>query len=65
VAAVNKDKLKGKGNQAMGTGKEKAGQWTDDPEMEGEGKGQKARGKAQETWGDVKDKARDLKDKAT
>jgi len=62
---MNEEKLKGKGNEAMGAGKEKAGEWTDDPEMESEGNAQKMKGKAQGAWGDVKERAGDVKDKVT
>ncbi len=62
---MNEEKLKGKGNEAIGAGKEKVGDWTDDPEMEQEGTEQKYKGKAQGAWGDAKEKVEDLKDKVT
>jgi uncharacterized protein YjbJ (UPF0337 family) len=58
-----RDKLEGKGKEAMGGAREKAGEWTDDPELESEGKAQKWEGKGQGFAGDVKDKAEDVKDK--
>jgi uncharacterized protein YjbJ (UPF0337 family) len=42
-------------DQVEGEVKEKAGELTDDKDMQDEGK-------AQETWGDVKDKAGDVED---
>ncbi len=50
----NKDKLKGKVDQAKGSVQEKAGRATGDPDMEGRGTANKAGGKIQEKVGDIK-----------
>jgi uncharacterized protein YjbJ (UPF0337 family) len=54
-------------DEAEGTMKEKAGELTDDKQLEGEGKAQGAMGDAKEKAGDAKDaigdKADDLSDK--
>lgn len=64
---MDNDKIKGKGDEAMGGVKEKAGEWTGDHDMEHEGHGQKMKGKAEGAMGDMKDKAEDamggMKDK--
>ena len=49
-----KDKVKGKVDQASGTVKEKAGQATDDPDLQDEGTGEKVKGKVQEKVGYIK-----------
>ncbi len=59
------DRIKGKANDIIGTGKEKAGRATDDPDLEAEGTEQKTEGKVQETVGKVKDKVEEIKDKIT
>jgi uncharacterized protein YjbJ (UPF0337 family) len=48
------DQLRGKANEAIGTVKEKVGKATDDPELEGEGQGQKVGGKVEKKVGDIK-----------
>lgn len=62
---MTQEKMKGKGNEAVGGAKEKVGEVTGDRDMEAEGEAQKDKGKVQGAWGDVKDKAEDLKDKVT
>ena len=62
---MDKDKLKGKANEAMGGAKSKAGEMSGTDQMHAEGENQQMKGKAQGAMGDVKDKARDLKDKVS
>lgn len=50
----NKDKLKGKVDQAKGSVQEKTGRATGDPDMEDRGTANKAGGKIREKVGDVK-----------
>jgi uncharacterized protein YjbJ (UPF0337 family) len=62
---MTSDRAKGAAKDALGTGKEKAGQATGDEELEAEGKGDKLEGKAQGAGGKLKEKAGDLKRKVT
>jgi len=57
---MDKDRIEGKKEQAKGFIKEKAGQLTNDAELEAEGKVDRAAGKVREGVGKVKDKARDV-----
>lgn len=59
------DKLKGKANEMAGAARRKAGDVTDNEEMEAKGVEQQYKGKAQGAVGAVKDKAEDAKDKVT
>ena len=63
-----KNKAKGKGNQAMGGIREKAGEATGNEEMESKGRGQQMKGDSQETLGKaqgaMKDAAGAAKDAA-
>ena len=52
----NKDRAEGAAHQVKGTIKEKVGQVTNDPEMEGEGTGEKIGGKIQKKVGDIEKK---------
>lgn len=52
----NRDEAKGKVKQATGTAKEKAGDWTDDEDLEAEGKAEHAEGDIQEKYGKAKRK---------
>jgi uncharacterized protein YjbJ (UPF0337 family) len=55
-----RDRYEGKGKEALGSLKEKAGEVSGDEEMEAEGKGEKYEGKGQEAWGESqRDHARD------
>ena len=54
MSTPNKDEVEGKWEQAKGWVKDKAGEVTNDPELEAEGEAQRTGGKAQETWGKVK-----------
>ena len=49
-----KDKVKGAFHEAKGTVKEKAGEITDNPNLEAKGKAEKIAGKVQEKIGQVK-----------
>jgi uncharacterized protein YjbJ (UPF0337 family) len=49
-----KDEVKGKLHEAKGTIKEKAGQLTNDPDLEAEGTGEKVGGKIQNKVGQIK-----------
>ena len=53
---MNKDELKGKANQFKGKAKEKAGELTDNPELQGEGLADRAKGTVQEGFGKAKRK---------
>ncbi len=54
MSVPNKDEVDGKWEQAKGWVKDKAGEVTNDPELEAEGEAQNAAGKGQETWGKFK-----------
>jgi len=58
----NKDEVKGKAEQAKGVVKEKAGQMTNDPDLEAEGAVDEASGKAREVIGTGKRKIADAAD---
>lgn len=60
---MNKDELKGKIDQAKGYVKEKAGELTDDPELEIQGKVEKAGGKVREAYGQAKREAKEVVDR--
>jgi uncharacterized protein YjbJ (UPF0337 family) len=61
---MDKDRIKGKADQAKGYVKEKVGQVTNDPDLEAEGQMDRAKGKVEEGLGKVKDKAREIADAA-
>jgi len=54
MSVPNKDEVKGKWEQAKGWVKDKAGEVTNNPDLEAEGEAQNAAGKGQETWGKFK-----------
>ena len=54
MAIPNKDEVKGKWEQIKGTVKDKAGELTNDPDLEAEGEIQNAEGSTQENWGKFK-----------
>jgi uncharacterized protein YjbJ (UPF0337 family) len=62
---TERDRYEGKGKEALGSLKEKAGEVSGDEEMEAEGKGEKYEGKGQEAWGKVKETMRETKEKVT
>lgn len=62
---MNKDKVKGKTNEAVGAARRNAGDITGNESMEAKGAGQEMKGKGQGVVGEAKDKLGDLKDKVT
>lgn len=62
---MDKDRMKGKANEAVGTVKAKTGEHTGNERMQAEGENQEMKGKAQGMMGPAKDKARDIKDKVS
>lgn len=62
---MTRDKIKGKGKDVIGTGKQKLGEMTGDETLQAEGRSQKAEGKVQTVVGRVKDKAREVKEKVS
>ena len=54
MSAPNKDQVEGKWEQTKGWVKDKAGEVTNDPELEAEGEAQNTAGHVQEGWGDLK-----------
>jgi uncharacterized protein YjbJ (UPF0337 family) len=58
------DRVKGAAKDAMGKGKEKAGEATDNEEMKDEGQADQVEGKVQGAVGKGKEKLDEIKDKA-
>ena len=54
MSTPNRDEVDGKWEQAKGWVKDKAGEVTNNPDLEAEGETQRAEGKTQEGWGKVK-----------
>ena len=54
MSTPNKDEVEGKWEQAKGWVKDKAGEVTNDPDLEARGEAQNAAGHGQETWGKFK-----------
>jgi len=52
---MDKDRIKGTGEQVKGSLKEAAGKVTGDTKLKGEGQADKAKGKMQNTAGGIKD----------
>lgn len=61
---MDKDRVKGKMDDAAGRVKRQVGEWTGDSKTQAEGAAQQVKGKAEKAWGKVKDAARDATDKA-
>ena len=59
MSVPNKDEVKGKWEQTKGWVKDKAGEATNDRDLESRGEAQRAAGKTQEGWGKVKRKVGD------
>ena len=55
---MNKDRVKGKLDEAAGRAKRQAGEWTGDAETQVKGGAQEVKGKVENTWGKAKDAAR-------
>ena len=60
---MNRDELKGKAEKAKGYVKEEAGEILNDPELEAEGKAERAGGKLREGFGKAKEKVSDTADR--
>jgi uncharacterized protein YjbJ (UPF0337 family) len=60
---MDKDKIKGAGDQAKGAVKVGVGKVIGDTKLQGEGHLDKAKGKIESALGDAKDKIRDLGDR--
>ncbi len=56
---MDKDRVKGKLDDAAGRVKRQVGEWTGDSKTQAEGAAQQVKGKAENAWGKVKDAARD------
>ena len=56
---MDKDKVKGTMDDAIGRTKRQIGEWTDDPEKQTEGTVQQIKGKVEKISGNVKDAVRD------
>ena len=54
MSTPNHDEVVGKWEQTKGWVKDKAGEITNDPDLEAKGEAQRAKGETQETWGKVK-----------
>ena len=54
MSVPNNDEMEGKWEQAKGWVKDKAGEATNNRDLEAEGEAQNAEGKGQETWGKFK-----------
>jgi uncharacterized protein YjbJ (UPF0337 family) len=59
---VNKDRVKGKLDDAAGRAKRQVGEWTGDTKAQVEGAAQQVKGKAENAWGKMKDAASDAED---
>jgi uncharacterized protein YjbJ (UPF0337 family) len=59
---MNRDELKGKAEKAKGYVKEEAGDILNDPELEAEGKAERAGGKLREGFGKAKEKVSEAAD---
>jgi len=56
---MDKDRVKGTVDDAMGRARRQAGEWTGDMNKRVEGAAQQIKGRAEKAWGNVKDAARD------
>jgi uncharacterized protein YjbJ (UPF0337 family) len=61
---MDKDKVKGTYDDAVGRMKRQSGEWTGDPKKQVEGAAQQIKGKMEKISGDIKDAARDAEDEA-
>ena len=59
---MDKDRIKGKMEDAAGRIKRQAGEWTGDEKAQAEGLAEQAKGKARNAMGKMKDAARDAAD---
>jgi uncharacterized protein YjbJ (UPF0337 family) len=58
---MDKDKVKGTIDDALGRAKRQTGEWTGDTKTQAEGVAQQVKGKLEKAWGNVKDAARDAR----
>jgi uncharacterized protein YjbJ (UPF0337 family) len=61
---MDKNRVKGKLDDAAGRVKRQVGEWTGDSELQAEGTTQQVKGKVENAWGKAKDAVRDLGDEA-
>jgi len=61
---MDKDRVKGKMDDAAGRVKRQVGEWTDDSQLQAEGSAQQVKGKVENAWGKTKDAVRDAADEA-
>ena len=59
---MNKDKVKGAVDDAVGRAKRQVGEWTRNPNKQVQGAAQQVKGKAEKVWGEVKDAAKGAAD---
>jgi len=59
---MDKDRIKGKMEDAAGRVKRQVGEWTGDEKAQAEGLAEQAKGKARNAVGKIKDAARDVAD---
>ena len=59
---MDKDRVKGKIDDAAGRAKRQVGEWTGDTKSQVEGAAQQVKGKVENAWGKAKDAVRDAKD---
>ncbi len=62
---MTNDRIKGKGKEVIGAGKQKLGEMTGDEELQGEGRSQETEGKLQGAVGQVKAKAKEIQQKVS
>ena len=58
---MDKDRIKGKIDEAAGRAKRQVGEWTGDTETQTEGAMKEVKGVAENAWGKIKDGARGVK----
>ena len=58
---MDKDRVKGKMDEAAGRAKRQVGEWTGDEEAQREGAMKQIKGVAENAWGKIKDGARNVK----
>jgi uncharacterized protein YjbJ (UPF0337 family) len=56
---MDKDKVKGAINEAVGRAKRQAGEWTGNTDVQISGAAQQVKGSVQKAWGNLKDAARE------
>jgi len=56
---MDKNRVKGKMDDAAGRAKRQVGEWTDDSDLQVEGASQQVKGKVENAWGKAKDAVRD------